>query len=223
VVSAEYVARGALDLVLAHVPGARDPFATRHAHYLLVELASADADGGLRAQLERVLAAGLESGEIVDGVVAESGAQRDALWLLRERVPEAERRAGGSVKHDVAVRIAKIPELVALAERELAAIAPCRPSLFGHVGDGNLHFNLLPPAGQTLAELGPGKIAALTACVHEVAVRLGGTFSAEHGVGFTKTGDLARFEPPEALALMRALKQAIDPRGIMNPGKVLGA
>ncbi|HEX5047307.1 MAG TPA: FAD-binding oxidoreductase [Gammaproteobacteria bacterium] len=223
VVSAEYVARGALDLVLAHVPGARDPFAARHAHHLLLELASADPDGGLRTQLERVLADGLEAGEIVDGVVAESGAQRDALWRLRERVPEAERRAGGSVKHDVAVRISRIPDLVALAEREVAAIAPCRPSVFGHVGDGNLHFNVLPPAGQTLADLGAGTIAALTACVHEAAMRLGGTFSAEHGVGFTKTGDLARYEAPEALALMRALKQTIDPHGIMNPGKVLGA
>jgi len=223
VVSAEYVARVALDLVIDHVPGARDPFAARHAHHLLVELASADEAGGLRRQLEQVLAAGLEAGDIVDGVVAESVAQRSALWLLRERVPEAERRAGGSLKHDVAVRIAKIPELVALAERELAPIAPCRPSVFGHVGDGNLHFNLLPPAGLTLAELGADKRAALTARVHEVAVRLGGTFSAEHGVGLTKTGDLARYEPAEALSVMRALKHTLDPYGIMNPGKVLGA
>jgi len=221
VVSAEYVGRGALDLVLGHVPGARDPFPARHAHHLLIELASADADGGLRAQLERVLAAGLEAGEVADGVVAESGAQRDALWRLRERVPEAERSAGGSVKHDVAVRIAKVPELVALAERELAAIAPCRPSVFGHVGDGNLHFNLLAPAGQTLAGLGANTVAALTACVHDVAARLGGTFSAEHGVGVTKTGELARYESAEALALMRTLKRALDPHGIMNPGKVL--
>jgi D-lactate dehydrogenase (cytochrome) len=223
VVSAEYVARGALDLVIEHVPRARDPFSARHAHHLLVELASADEANGLRAQLEQVLAAGLEAGDIVDGVIAESVAQRSALWLLRERVPEAERRAGGSLKHDVAVRIAKIPELVALAEREIAALAPCRLSVFGHVGDGNVHFNVLPPAGQTLAELGTDKIAALTACVHDVAVRLGGTFSAEHGVGLMKKDELVRYAPAEALALMRALKQTLDPHGIMNPGKVLGA
>lgn len=221
VVSAEYVGRGALDLVLGHVPGARDPFAARYAHHLLVELASSDAGGALRPRLEQVLAAGLEAGEVLDGVVAESGTQRTALWSLRERVPEAERRAGGSLKHDVAVRLAKIPELVALAERELAAIAPCRLSVFGHVGDGNLHFNLLPLPGQTLAELEPDKIVALTACVHDVAARLGGTFSAEHGVGLTKTGELARYESAEAVALMRTLKQALDPHGIMNPGKVL--
>ncbi|HET8697537.1 MAG TPA: FAD-binding oxidoreductase, partial [Gammaproteobacteria bacterium] len=174
VVSAEYMGRGALELVLERVPGARDPFPARHEHHLLVELASADDDGALRAKLERTLAAGLEAGEILDGVVAESGAQRAALWLLRERVPEAERHAGGSVKHDVAVRIARIPELVTAATRELAAIAPCRLSVFGHVGDGNLHFNLLPPAGQSLEDLGAAKIAALTACVHDVAARLGG-------------------------------------------------
>ncbi|HET7134042.1 MAG TPA: FAD-binding oxidoreductase [Gammaproteobacteria bacterium] len=221
VVSAEYVGRGALELVLKGVPGARNPFRTPHEHHLLIELGSADADGTLRANLERTLAAGLEAGEILDGVVAESGAQRDALWLLRERVPEAERHAGGSLKHDVAVRIARIPELVTVAERELAAIARCRLSVFGHVGDGNLHFNLLPPAGQSLADLGAANTAALTACIYDVTARLGGTFSAEHGVGLTKTGELARYESAEALALMHALKRALDPHGIMNPGKVL--
>ena len=114
----------------------------------MLELASADGDAELRAKLERVLAGGLASGEILDGTIADSLAQRSALWLLRERVPEAEKRDGGSVKHDVSVRIGRIAGFVARAEPALAAIAPHRLSIYGHMGDGNLHFNVLPPAGQ---------------------------------------------------------------------------
>jgi FAD/FMN-containing dehydrogenase len=150
VVSAEYVSQRSLDLVLGHVDGARDPLGSPAVHYVLLELASADTDDALRAKLERVLATGLAAGEIVDGTIAESEAQRRALWLLRERVPEAERRAGGSVKHDVSVRIGRIPEFLARAEPALARIAPHRLSIYGHIGDGNLHFNVLPPAGQSI-------------------------------------------------------------------------
>jgi D-lactate dehydrogenase (cytochrome) len=221
VVSAEYVSRRSLELVLRHVDGARDPLGAAAEHYLLLELASADADGDLRAKLERVLAAGLAAGEIADGTIAESEAQRRSLWLLRERVPEAERRDGGSVKHDVSVRIGRIAEFVARAEPKLAALAPHRLSLYGHIGDGNLHFNLLPPAGQSIDAFRLGSGAALSECVHGLAAELGGSFSAEHGVGILKVRELARYEPPPALALMRALKAALDPLGIMNPGKLL--
>jgi D-lactate dehydrogenase (cytochrome) len=221
VVSAEYVSRRSLDLVLRHVEGARDPLGTPAAHYLLLELASADVDGQLRATLERVLAAGLADGEILDGTIAESEAQRRALWLLRERVPEAERRDGGSIKHDVAVRIGRIPDFIARAEPKLERIAPHRLSIYGHIGDGNLHFNVLPPAGQSIAALRAAAGAALSDCVHDVAASLGGSFSAEHGVGILKTQELARYKSPVALALMRTLKQALDPHCIMNPGKVL--
>jgi len=221
VVSAEYVSRRSLELVLRHVEGARDPLDAPAEHYLLIELASADADEVLRAELERVLAAGVAAGEVVDGTIATSGAQRSALWLLRERVPEAERRDGGSLKHDVSVRIDRISEFIARAEPALRAVAPHRLSIYGHVGDGNLHFNILPPIGQSIEDFRAGPGDALSACVHDLAAALGGSFSAEHGVGILKVGELERYRSPVALALMQRLKTALDPKGIMNPGKML--
>jgi FAD/FMN-containing dehydrogenase len=223
VVAAEYVSRPSLELVLRRVDGARDPLADAHEHYLLLELASADDAADLRAAAERVLAAGLEAGEIEDCALAESGAQRADFWRLRERVPEAERREGGALKHDVAVRIARLPDLLARVEPALRAIAPHRVSVFGHIGDGNLHLNLLPPSGQSLDAFRAAAGERLTACVHDVAAALGGSFSAEHGVGILKADELERYEAPVALALMRALKRALDPDGLMNPRKVLRA
>ena len=221
VVSAEYLSRRSLELVLRHVDGARDPLGSPAEHYVLLELASADADQVLRATLERVLATGLAAGEILDGTIAESEAQRRGLWLLRERVPEAERRDGGSVKHDVSVRIGRIAEFIARAEPALRRIAPHRLSIYGHIGDGNLHFNVLPPAGQSIATLRAEAAEALSISIHDLAASLSGSFSAEHGVGILKVHELARYKSAAAMTVMRTLKQALDPRGIMNPGKVL--
>jgi FAD/FMN-containing dehydrogenase len=220
VVSAEYMSRRSLRLVLDKVEGAREPVAGGHEHYLLLELASAGDDRVLREALERILQAGMEAGEILDGVIADSGPQRDALWLLRERMPEAERRDGGSVKHDISVPISAIPAFLEEAQTTLEAIAPHRRSIYGHIGDGNLHFNLLPPAGSSLETFreGPGK--ALSETVHGLAVAFGGSFSAEHGVGILKRGDLKRYKSPVAYELMRSLKRTLDPKGIMNPGKL---
>ena len=220
VVSAEYVSRESLELVLIHVAGARDPLDAAYPHYLLLELASSDADGTLRNALERILAGGMESGDVIDGVIAESGPQRDALWALRERVPEAE-RVDGSVKHDVSVRISDVPKFLELAAAELPLIAPHRVSVYGHIGDGNLHYNLLPPPGSTIDEFRERSADALSRAVHDLAARLGGSFSAEHGVGVLKARELERYRSPEALVLMRTMKRALDPKGIMNPGKVL--
>jgi len=223
VVAAEYVSRSSLELVLRHVDGARDPLAAAHSHYLLLELAGAEEAAELRSAAERILAAGLETGEIDDGALAASGAQRADFWRLRERVPEAERRDGGALKHDVAVRIARLSDFLARIQIELSAIAPHRLSVFGHIGDGNLHVNLLPPAGESLGSFRERAGERLTACVHDVAAAFGGSFSAEHGVGVLKVRELERYESPVALALMRTLKRALDPDNLMNPGKVLRA
>ncbi len=222
VVSAESVSRASLELVLEHVAGARDPLDTPYAHYVLLELASAEADTDLRAVLERILETALETDEIQDGVIADSGQQRDALWALRESIPEAEKHDGGSVKHDISVRVSQIPTLLRDAEAALSTIAPHRLSVFGHIGDGNLHYNVLPPAGSTLQTFKDAAAGNLSAAVHELANRLGGSFTAEHGVGILKRGELEQFTAPVALDLMRSLKKTMDPKGIMNPGKVVG-
>ena len=148
---------------MAHIAGVRDPFDAPWEHALLLELAGAETDPELRVVLERILGQGIEAGEILDGVLAESGAQRSALWRLRETIPEAERHAGGSIKHDVSVPVSRIPEFLDEAARLSAAVAPCRLSVFGHVGDGNLHYNVLPPVGTRLAAFrqGPGGAAGL--------------------------------------------------------------
>ena len=222
IMSAEYLSRASLDLVMAHVEGVRDPFEAPLEHFLLLELAGAETDVQLRELLEQILQEGIDAGEIADGVLAQSGPQRSAIWALRESIPEAERRDGGSVKHDISVRVSRIPDFLEEAERVLSAIAPHRLSVFGHVGDGNLHYNLLPPSGGTLGAFRDGPAERLSDALHALAVRLGGSFSAEHGIGILKRDDLEKYESPVAVGLMRTLKDALDPKGIMNPGKVLG-
>jgi len=222
VVSAEYISRASLELVLEEVGDTRDPLDTPYAHYVLLEFASAQAGAGLRTALERVLETALESGEIQDGVIAESGRHRDSLWALRESIPEAEKRAGGSVKHDISVRISQIPAFISEAESTLSAISPHRLSVFGHIGDGNLHYNLLPPKGTSVQEFNNDVAQKLSTAVYDLIGRCGGSFSAEHGVGILKRDELAQFTAPAALELMRSLKKNLDPKGIMNPGKVVG-
>ncbi|MGI9258060.1 MAG: FAD-binding oxidoreductase [Gammaproteobacteria bacterium] len=219
VVSAEYVSRTSLDLVLEFIDSARDPLDARHDHYFLLELASAQEEKELRGTLERILDLGLQAGSIVDGVIADSGRQRDALWALRETIPEAERHSGNSLKHDISVRTSEVPAFIASAEPILDAISPHRRSIFGHIGDGNLHFNLLPAAG---ADDQVFSREALSSAVYDLVNARGGSFSAEHGIGVLKRSELERFKSPAALDAMRSIKAALDPKGIMNPGKVLG-
>ncbi len=218
VVSAEYVSRMSLDLVLEFIDAARDPLDAPHDHYVLLELASAQEERELRVTLERILELGLQAGHIVDGVIADSNRQRDALWLLRETVPEAERHLGSSLKHDISVRTSEIPAFIASAEPVLDSISPHRRSIFGHIGDGNLHFNLLPALG---AEGQAFPVEALSSAVYDLVAERDGSFSAEHGIGVLKRSELERFKSPAALDAMRAIKAALDPKGIMNPGKVL--
>ena len=207
--------------MLASIDGASDPLDDAFEHYILMELSGAQEEDALREVTERILMSGMEAGDILDGVIAESGQQRDRLWALRESIPEAEKHTGGSVKHDVSVTIDRIPQFLERAPALIAARADCRYSIYGHVGDGNLHYNLLAPAGADAEAFKEENGEALSHCVHGLAVELGGSFSAEHGVGKLKKKTLSEYKDPQALAAMRAIKRALDPKGLMNPGKVL--
>jgi FAD/FMN-containing dehydrogenase len=218
VVSAEYMSRTSLELVLAHVPGVRDPLAVPHGHYVLLELAGSLEDVALREMLERLLASGLADGTIVDGVLAESTTQRDALWKLRETIPEAERRDGQCVKHDISIPLASIPAFLDAARQRLQKVASHRLSVFGHLGDGNLHYNVLPIEG---AGFDAQLAKQLSATLYDYVDEIGGSFSAEHGIGIFRRDDLQRYKSPVALDLMRRIKTTLDPNGVMNPGKVL--
>jgi len=221
VTSFEYIHRTCLDLVLEEVAGNSDPFQQVYQHYVLIELASGQQGGGLSALVELVLGDALEAGEALDAAVAASEAQAERLWALRERIPEAQKHAGGCIKHDISVPVSRVPEFLAkataLAEQ---AIPEVRVAPFGHLGDGNIHFNLTqPPGADPAAFLAHGE--RVSTAIHDLAMATDGSFSAEHGIGLLKKAELRRYRPVEELSLMSAVKQALDPKGIMNPGKVL--
>ena len=207
--------------MLAHLSGSTDPFGEVYEHYVLVELSAGERDGGLPALAERILAQALEDGEVLDAVIAASEVQAERLWALREGIPEAQKLAGASIKHDVSVPVSRVPEFLvkatALAEQVIRGV---RVAPFGHLGDGNVHFNLSQPVdGDAAAFLALGE--RLTPEIHELAAVLDGSFSAEHGIGRLKRNELRRFKAPVELSIMTTLKEALDPKGIMNPGKML--
>jgi len=219
--SFELMPRAGFDLVFAHIADTRDPLAGPHPWYVLVELTSPRADDLLEAALEATLAASIEAGETTDATIAATETQRAGLWKIRETLPEAERVDGASVKHDVSVPVAAMPAFIAEATRAVEqGWAGARVLAFGHLGDGNVHFNARPPAGGTyeaFREHGP----AITRLVNDITVAHGGSISAEHGIGTLKRDELVRLGDPAKLAAMRAIKAALDPLGIMNPGKLL--
>ncbi len=221
VTACELIPRIGLELDLAHVAGCRDPFDRPHPWYLLLELSSS-RPGGLRDALETVLAEALEAGLAADAVLAESEAQRAGLWRLRESVPEAQKREGASIKHDVGVATSRVPELIGRATRAVEAALPgVRVVAFGHLGDGNIHFNLTQPPGadrQAFLDQWP----RMNRIVHDIVVAMDGSIAAEHGIGRLKVAELARTAAPVELELMRRLKAALDPAGLMNPGAILG-
>lgn len=216
----EIVSREAVGLVLDHAPGARDPFAAAHPWYVLVELAGSVTEV-VHHRLEEVLVAADERGLVADAVVAGGPAQRTALWLLREGVSEVQGHAGPSLKHDVTVPIAALPDLVSATDRALGAVLPgVRRITYGHVGDGNLHHNLSAPVGAPHAVL-LEKADALSTAIYDEVARLGGSISAEHGLGSAKRDLADVYGDPVERELMRTVKRALDPRGLMNPGKVV--
>jgi D-lactate dehydrogenase (cytochrome) len=221
VTSFELLPRLGVELAARHVPGVRDPLDLPHDWYVLCEVATSRDDPSLRTTLEETLVASMNDGRVLDATFAESGAQRDAMWRVRESVPEAQRREGASAKHDVSVPVAQLPEFVERATAAVLAIVPDgRMLTYGHVGDGNLHFNVTEPAGGDSAAF-LARSAEIADAVYARVREFRGSFSAEHGIGQLKRDDLARYKGSVDLDLMRVLKRAIDPRGIMNPGKLL--
>lgn len=221
VIAFELMPRFGLELVTGHMAGCRDPFDRPHPWYALVELASSEAEAGLRRRLEAGLADGLARGLVADAVIADSLERAGALWALRHNMSEAQRHAGGSIKHDVSVPVSDIPAFLeqadALARRLVPGVRPCP---FGHVGDGNLHYNLTQPEGADKDEF-LARWDTVSAAIHDLIVRFGGSIAAEHGIGRLKVGELERLKDPAALAAMKAVKRALDPNGVMNPGRVL--
>ncbi|MCK0511055.1 FAD-binding oxidoreductase [Aromatoleum buckelii] len=217
----EIVGRSALDLVLKHFPGARSPLADPGAWAVLVELTDAFVDAPLGEMLERALAEALDEGLVLDAAVASSLAQAETLWALRENVSEAQRLEGVSIKHDISVPVSRIPEFLERADAALLAAWPdARIVAFGHIGDGNLHYNLSKPDAQENAHF-IARTEEVNRLVHDVVDQLGGSISAEHGLGQLKRVEVRRYKSEVELELMRAVKESIDPRGLMNPGKVL--
>jgi len=217
----ELMSRQALDMVLAHVPGTRDPFSEGHAWQGLVELAAPEAHDTLQEPLEAVLGEAFERGLVTDAVVAGSPAQRASLWALREGISEAQNHEGPSLKHDVAVPLGALPGFLHTTSRALERVVPgVRLVTYGHVGDGNLHHNLSKPIGAGDAEF-LARADELTHVLYEEVAAVGGSISAEHGVGTAKRAAAATYKSPVELDVMRAVKGALDPQGLMNPGKVL--
>ena len=217
----EWMARIGIDFVLRHIPDTRDPLAAVHDEYLLIELTSGHESGALRENLETILADAMADGLVIDAAIAESRAQAADFWRLRETLPDAQQLEGRGIKHDISVPVSRVPDFLRQANPALEAAAPgARICAFGHVGDGNLHYNLCQPVGGDGSAFLAGK-AEINRIVHDIATALRGSISAEHGIGQLKRGELKHYKSPVALELMRSLKAALDPNNIMNPGKIL--
>jgi len=217
----EYMSGAGMDLVIEHIPGALMPLPSPARHYVLVELATPREGADLTTQLEQTLGLAMSDGLIDDAVIAESGPQRAAIWKLREEHSEAQKRAGASVKNDISVPVSSVPELIRRAREACEALVPgivCVP--FGHFGDGNIHFNLVQPNG-----MDPAAFLALDRelmeAVNAIVRDLDGSFSAEHGIGRLKPYMMPDWRGGPELDLMRRIKAALDPKGLLNPGKLL--
>ena len=219
--SFELIPRIAVDLTTRHIPGVRDPLDAPYPWYVLCELTSSRAADALEDLLEQALGGALEETLVLDAAVARNERDRTAFWKLRETIPEAQRLDGGSLKHDISVPVAAIPDFIARGSRWVIDNVPDgRLVAYGHVGDGNLHFNLNQAAGADRAAF-LGREEPVKRAIHDLVKDFGGSFSAEHGIGRLKVGELERYAAPVELDLMRAIKHALDPNGILNPGKVL--
>lgn len=215
----ELISRQGLEFQIEKMPELRQPFATPPAWMVLIDLGlPLGLDPG--TALETLFETAADAGLVSDGLIARSEAQRSHFWHLREALPEANRLIGAIVSHDLSVPVGKVPEFIARAGPALARIGRYRINCFGHLGDGNLHYNVFPMPGRTRADHEAERDAIKT-CIHDLVHALDGSVSAEHGIGRLKVADLERYGDPVKLGVMRAIKSALDPRGILNPGAVL--
>ena len=217
--SFELLSEMAVDFSIRHGIDVRDPLAEKHPWYVLMELSSPGEDA--RTPLETILTRAMEEEIVDDAVIAANLTQRNGFWKLREEMSSAQKPEGGSIKHDISVPIAAVPEFIEEADAAVVKLIPAaRPVPFGHLGDGNLHYNVSQPIGANTADY-LARWHEMNAVVFEIVMRMGGSISAEHGIGVLKRDELPEVKDKTAIELMRAIKAMLDPHGIMNPGKVL--
>ncbi|UGV28251.1 FAD-binding oxidoreductase [Rhodopseudomonas boonkerdii] len=219
----EFLTGETLAMIQRQIADVRIPFAQLPPAGVLIELSDIDDEMALSKRLERALGTAMEEALVADAVIAQDRAQANAMWRLRESVSQALVREGKAIKHDISVPVAEIADFVAAADLAVAAALPgIRPMVFGHLGDGNLHYNLMRPLAMNDAEF-VAQSAVLTRIVHDETCRRHGSISAEHGIGQLRVDEMTVCKAPLELELMRALKQLLDPDGLMNPGKLLPA
>ena len=218
----ELISRASLELVLKHIPGTRDPLATPQSWYVLTELGDSSPGDALRTELQSALANALEAGLVIDATLAENQGQSKALWRIRESIPEAARgEAGMLYRHDIAVSVGQIPAFIRDGQAALEKhFQGTHIICFGHLGDGNLHYNTYV-AGRLRSDAAAREANDVTRVIYDIVQQYRGSFSAEHGIGIAKIEELKRYKDPVEIDLMRTVKRALDPDGIMNPGKVL--
>ena len=217
----ELVPQDSLELVLKHIPGTRPPLSATHAWHALIEATTADAAIDIAAELEQFLAAALQAGIIGDAVLASNEAQADAFWKIRDSISEAERAEGQTLAHDISVAVADMPRFMTEAATTVEQAFPgVIASGFGHLGDGNIHFHVRA-AGHAAPDWYETEGEKITRLVDDLVTAAGGSISAEHGIGQLKREEFARLAPPGRIHALKAVKQALDPLGIMNPGKLL--
>ncbi|MCW4113477.1 FAD-binding oxidoreductase [Aurantimonas sp. MSK8Z-1] len=217
----ELMGRTAMEFTLRHTEGARDPMTQPHAWYVMIEISSGRSAEDARETLETILSEAFEAGGVEDAVVAQSLADAKRFWRMREDMSWAQKPEGGSIKHDVAVPVARVPEFLRAADAAvLKAVPGARIVAFGHLGDGNIHYNISQPVGADKAAF-LDRWSEVNAIVHAIVADLDGTFSAEHGIGQLKREELARTKDRVEMEMMRGIKQVLDPYCILNPGKVV--
>ncbi|SFM60978.1 FAD-binding oxidoreductase [Rugamonas rubra] len=217
----ELMSRFCLNLVGKHFPQLPKPFTQPHAQYVLLELTSSESEQHAVGLLEDAIGAALDAGIIEDAAVASSVAQSTGLWQLREHIPLAQAADGKNIKHDISLPVSRIADFITATSPQLEAAFPgCQLVCFGHLGDGNLHFNVAPPVGISNEDFLANQ-DKVNRVVHDSVMQFAGSISAEHGIGALKRDELAHYKSPVELNMMRAIKAALDPLGIMNPGKIL--